>query len=442
MEVTHRTDGAIHKILALRLLITAAIVAVVVSLLVVLTARERVSEIAVDRARQGAMAISVLTEDILDEPGLPRRDELQERLERFTAHAPPYASGRYTFVIVKTPDGTEIARLASPLLPAEQAKAAMSQANLPSPREPGDVAHQLTEFGGRHHVVISVPLVNSGNEVAAIIDAIFTVSEQTVQKVDAGLIRAVAISVGIVALTTLLLYPTILQLLRRVTNMSGRLLDANLEAIQLLGSAIAKRDSDTDVHNYRVTLYAVRLAETLGESPDRIRSLIKGAFLHDVGKLGIRDKILLKPGRLDEDEFEEMKTHVKHGLDIVSRSDWLREAEEVVGYHHQKFDGGGYYGDAKGKDIPLNARIFAIVDVFDALTSKRPYKEPLGFEKTLEILEEGSGSHFDPDVLAVFKPIARALYDEFGQGDDEHARTALETVIDRYFRQETALLMG
>ena len=267
-------------------------------------------------------------------------------------------------------------------------------------------------------------------------------SEQTVRKVDAGLIRAVAISVGIVALTTLLLYPTILQLLRRVTNISGRLLDANLEAIQLLGSAIAKRDSDTDVHNYRVTLYAVRLAEKLGESPDRIRSLIKGAFLHDVGKLGIRDKILLKPGRLDEDEFEEMKTHVKHGLDIVSRSDWLREAEEVVGYHHQKFDGGGYYGDAAGKDIPLNARIFAIVDVFDALTSKRPYKEPLGFEKTLEILEEGSGSHFDPDVLAVFKQIARALYDEFGQGDDEYARAALETVIDGYFRQETALLMG
>ncbi|MEA3412127.1 MAG: HD domain-containing protein [Pseudomonadota bacterium] len=440
--MNQRRDGTIHRILAVRLLITALVIAVLVSLLVVFTARERVSEIAVDRAMQGAMTISVLTADILDEPGLPRRSELQARLDRFTGYTPNYTSGRYSFVLVKSPDGTGIARLTGPGLASEKAMAAVAAAGLPAPVNPDDVAHQLTEIDGKHHVVIAVPLVTSQNRVAAHIDAIFTVSDQAIRKVDAGLIRAVAISVGIVALTALLLYPTILQLLRRVTNMSGRLLDANLETIQLLGSAIAKRDSDTDVHNYRVTLYAVRLAEKLGEAPDRIRSLIKGAFLHDVGKLGIRDNILLKPGRLDENEFEEMKTHVKHGLDIVSRSDWLSEAEEVVGYHHQKYDGGGYYGDLKGKEIPLNARIFAIVDVFDALTSKRPYKDPLGFDKTMEILQEGSGSHFDPDVLEEFGEIARTLYDEFGQGDDEYARQALEATIDKYFRQDTALLMG
>jgi len=168
---------------------------------------------------------------------------------------------------------------------------------------------------------------------------------------------------------------------------------------------------------------------------------------HDVGKIGVRDNILLKPGKLDADEFEIMKTHVSHGLDIVSRSEWLLDAVDVVGRHHEKYDGSGYgrhkpgSAGVKGEAIPVAARIFAIADVFDALTSKRPYKEPFSFEKSIEILLEGSGSHFDPVLLKTFIQIARPLYDKLSGHDDDVPPKELETIIDVYFSQNTASLI-
>ena len=438
----HRSDKSIHRLLISRLVLSAIVVSALVSSLVIYYAKDRVSEIAVDRALQGAMNISVLTADILNEPGIPRRKEMQALINKYLPYQPPYASGKYIFVLINTLDGTEIAHLAEKNVDNQKALSAFQQAALPIPRKANEVNHVLTKVNDKFYVLISAPLVNVENEVVANIQGIFAVSEQAVSKAAERRLRAVLVAIGIVLLTTLLLYPTIIQLLNRVTRMSRQLLNANLETIQLLGSAIAKRDSDTDIHNYRVTIYSVRLAEKLDMTRQAIQSLIKGAFLHDVGKLGIRDNILLKPGRLDETEFEEMKTHVQHGMDIVARSSWLHDAEEVVGHHHQKYDGSGYYGGKQGKDIPMNARIFAIADVFDALTSKRPYKEPMSFDKAMSILQEGSGSHFDPDILQAFEQIAQTLYNTYGQGDDERARQDLEEIIEEYFRQDASLLVS
>jgi HD-GYP domain-containing protein (c-di-GMP phosphodiesterase class II) len=435
-------DKTVHKLLLSRLLISAIVVSLLVSSLVIYYAKDRVSEIAVDRSLQGAMNISILAADILKEPGLPRRNEMQGLVNKYIQYRPDYATGRYIFVLIKTLDGTEIARLAEQGTDSNKAIAAFQQAALPIPRNANDVNHVLTELNNKFYVLLSAPLVTEQNKVVAYIEGVFAVSAQEINKAAERRFRAIAIAIGIVLLTTLLLYPTIVQLLNRVTRMSRQLLEANLETIQLLGSAIAKRDSDTDIHNYRVSIYAVRLAEKLDLARQDIQRLIKGAFLHDVGKLGIRDNILLKPGRLDETEFEEMKTHVQHGMDILARSSWLQDAEEVVGQHHQKFDGTGYYGGKQGKDIPLNARIFAIADVFDALTSRRPYKEPMSFDKAMSILQESSGSHFDPEVLQAFEQIAPSLYEMYGQGDDDRARADLETIIEEYFRQDTALLLG
>ena len=419
-------------------------VSLLVSSLVIYYAKDRVSGIAVDRAVQGAMNISVLAADILNEPGLPRRNDMQALINRLIPYRQQdnYASGQYVFVLIKTLDGSEIARLGDRGVDTNKAIGAIQQAALPIPNKAYQVNHALTELDNKFYVLLAVPLVTRQNEVTAYVEAIFAVSDQEISKIDSRLYRSIAISVGIVLLTTLLLYPTIIQLLNRVTRMSCQLLDANLETIQLLGSAIAKRDSDTDIHNYRVSIYSVRLAEKLGLTPTEIQRLIKGAFLHDVGKLGIRDNILLKPGRLDKDEFEEMKTHVQHGMDIVARSSWLQDAEEVVGHHHQKFDGSGYFGGKQGKDIPLNARIFAIADVFDALTSRRPYKEPMSFDKAMSILQEGSATHFDPDVLEAFQAIAHTLYEMYGRGDNDRARQDLENIIETYFRQDATLLLG
>ena len=436
------TDKTVHKLLLSRLIISAIVVSLLVSSLVIYYAKDRISEIAVDRSLQGAMNISILAADILNEPGLPRRNEMQALVNKYNQYRPDYATGRYIFILIKTLDGTEIARLAEQGMDTKKAINAFQQAALPIPRHANDVNHVLTELNNKFYVLLSAPLVTEQNQVVAYIEGVFSISAQEISKAAERRFRAIVIAIGIVLLTTLLLYPTIVQLLNRVTRMSRQLLDANLETIQLLGSAIAKRDSDTDIHNYRVSIYAVRLAEKLGLTRQNIQSLIKGAFLHDVGKLGIRDNILLKPGRLDETEFEEMKTHVQHGMDIVARSSWLQDAEEVVGQHHQKFDGTGYYGGKQGKDIPLNARIFAIADVFDALTSKRPYKEPMSFDKAMSILQESSGSHFDPEVLQTFEQIASSLFEMYGQGDDERARADLENIIEDYFRHDAALLLG
>jgi len=165
-----------------------------------------------------------------------------------------------------------------------------------------------------------------------------------------------------------------------------------------------------------------------------MRTLIKGSFLHDVGKIGIPDEILLKLGKLNDEEFEIMKTHVEQGREIIQRSAWLRDAMEVVLSHHEKITGEGYPGGQAGEGIPITIRIFCIADVIDALTSKRPYKEAWSFEAAMETLEEGSGSHFDPQLLHAFSKVVKPLYDKYG-GKEEIFQKELREIIKKYFHE-------
>jgi putative nucleotidyltransferase with HDIG domain len=264
-------------------------------------------------------------------------------------------------------------------------------------------------------------------------EGIYRVAPASLANATHDAIRAVVTVILAVLATTGLLYPIILRLNRGLLARSQALLDANLGTLETLGSAIAKRDSDTGSHNYRVTLYAVRLAESVGLPSARVRALVKGAFLHDIGKLAIPDAILLKPGKLDEAEFTVMKTHVSHGTDVVGRFQWLNDAADVVGHHHEKFDGSGYTSGLAGEDIPINARIFAIADVFDALTSRRPYKEPMSVAKALSVMIEGRGSHFDPALLDVFVAQAEALHAEIAPCDEACLAATLRDVTRGYF---------
>jgi HD-GYP domain-containing protein (c-di-GMP phosphodiesterase class II) len=240
-----------------------------------------------------------------------------------------------------------------------------------------------------------------------------------------------------VVATTLLLYPVIRRLLTRLADLSEQLLDANLSTLSLLGAVIAKRDSDTDAHNYRVTLYSLHLGEAVGLSDADMQALLKGAFLHDVGKIGIRDAVLLKPDRLSAEEFGVIRTHVDHGLEMVQRSPWLADAAHVVGSHHEKVDGSGYPSGKRWDEIPITARIFAIVDVFDALTSRRPYKEPLSFDEAVELLRQGRDAHFDGALLDRFLDIAPALYQRYGGREDQGIKDELGQMARRQFRAET-----
>ncbi|MCC7167661.1 MAG: HD domain-containing protein [Rhodospirillales bacterium] len=263
-----------------------------------------------------------------------------------------------------------------------------------------------------------------------------------VYEVSVERMRDIVLRVGTTALgailvvlaTAALLYPIILGLNRGLFDLTQRLVTANIASLEVLGSAIAKRDSDTHAHNFRVTLYAIRLAEAIGLKAQAIRELIKGAFLHDVGKIAIPDAVLLKPGKLDDDEFALMKTHVEHGLDIVRQSEWLQDAADVVRHHHEKYDGTGYPGGIGGTAIPAIARIFAIVDVFDALTSRRPYKEPLGLDDTLAVLRRDAGRHFDPDLVETFLRLAPALHAAHGGREDGTAEREARSLIAGYFK--------
>jgi response regulator RpfG family c-di-GMP phosphodiesterase len=152
-----------------------------------------------------------------------------------------------------------------------------------------------------------------------------------------------------------------------------------------------------------------------------------------VGKIGVSDNILLKPGRLTEEEFAVMRTHVLLGVDIIAKSNWLESARDVVEFHHEKFDGSGYMRGMRGEEIPLNARIFAIVDVFDALTSRRPYKEPYGFDEAMGILRRDSGSHFDPAIMAHFETMAHDLHQSTSHASDREVELELSRLLQKHF---------
>lgn len=288
-------------------------------------------------------------------------------------------------------------------------------------------------------IQVILPLFGTDGALAGYLDGVSRLDRKALESQRAQ-IRNGALTASLsVLVTALLLYPLLLAMLQRSVGLSRRLLDSNLSLMRSLGNAIAKRDSDTDAHNYRVTYYAVALAEAIELPTSEISDLVAGAFLHDVGKIGIPDSILLKPGKLTDVEFQIMKTHVVLGIEIVADNQWLTGAASTIRHHHERFDGTGYPDGLLGDAIPRVARIFAVVDVFDALTSDRPYKKPMGLAEALSIIEHESGQHFDPDVVASFKGIAARLYDKIACANGHELRQEMREVLGRYFNTKTPL---
>jgi putative two-component system response regulator len=215
--------------------------------------------------------------------------------------------------------------------------------------------------------------------------------------------------------------------------------------IRALTSLAETRDNETGNHIRRTQNYVKSLATELKNrsryssqlDDTAIEWLYKSAPLHDIGKVGIPDRILLKPGKLDSAEFEVMKTHTTLGRDALLqaeaglevRSDFLRYAKEIAYSHQEKWDGSGYPQGLSGEAIPLSARLMALADVYDALVSRRLYKEPLPHEEAAAIIVEGRGSHFDPELVDCFLRITdqfRDISDRYADGDD-----ALDSEADR-----------
>jgi len=180
--------------------------------------------------------------------------------------------------------------------------------------------------------------------------------------------------------------------------------EAYLDTIHRLVLASEYKDEDTGDHIVRMSRYSALLAEKLRLPPDEVKSIRYAAPMHDVGKIGTPDHILLKSGKLTDQEFDLMKTHTTIGAKILgnSKAKILQVAEQIALSHHEKWNGKGYPRGLSGDKIPLVGRIVALADTFDALTSKRPYKEPYPVAIALEIIKKERGQHFDPDVVDVF----------------------------------------
>jgi putative nucleotidyltransferase with HDIG domain len=175
--------------------------------------------------------------------------------------------------------------------------------------------------------------------------------------------------------------------------------DITLEA---MGDALDLRDAETQGHSQRVTAYSIALARAMRVSAEDLKIVARGAFLHDIGKIAVPDSILLKPGKLTPEEVLIMREHCRRGYDMVRKIPFLDQAAEIVYAHQESFDGTGYPRGLKGEEIPLGARIFAIADTLDAMTSDRPYRNGMPFTKAIDEIVRCRNTQFDPKIVATF----------------------------------------
>lgn len=197
------------------------------------------------------------------------------------------------------------------------------------------------------------------------------------------------------------------------------------DTLQTLGAAIDLRDSETAGHSQRVCHYSLEIARAMAWSDKQLSSLARGAYLHDIGKLGIPDAILLKPGPLTADERRIMQLHVQIGFDLVRDIPFLTDAAEIVLMHHERYDGGGYPRGLKGDGILLSARIFAVADTLDAITSDRPYRRASSFKSARETIRSLSGIQFDPQVADVFLNIPEQTWPAIARNHRQIAALSL-----------------
>ena len=174
------------------------------------------------------------------------------------------------------------------------------------------------------------------------------------------------------------------------------------DTLEALGAALDLRDTETAGHSRRVSRYCLEMARARGCTAEQLKHIARGAYLHDMGKIGIPDAILLKEGRLTAEERAVMEAHVRIGYELVSRIPFLAPAAEIVLTHHERYDGTGYPQGLKGESIPLGSRIFGVADTLDAMTSDRPYRRALPFSAAREEIIRGSGSQFDPQMVNIF----------------------------------------
>ncbi|MDD2716585.1 MAG: TIGR00282 family metallophosphoesterase [Candidatus Wallbacteria bacterium] len=253
-------------------------------------------------------------------------------------------------------------------------------------------ADDKTKFVTRS--VIAVPL-KMKEQVTGVLEVLNKKGETTFNEHDVELLEAIA-NLAVNSIDNAKLYLSIQRLYK--------------STIQVLANAMDSKDPYTHGHSRRVAKYSVEIAKELGMTKNEVEDINFAALLHDIGKIGIRDNILCKPGRLTEEEYQIIKNHPVISAQILAPVEFLRDKIPMVKHHHERFDGKGYPDGLRGKDVPLGARIISVADAFDAMTSDRSYRRGMQFEKAFEELKRCSGAQFDPELVLAFKKI----FDEKG----------------------------
>lgn len=202
------------------------------------------------------------------------------------------------------------------------------------------------------------------------------------------------------------------------------------ETLEALGAALDLRDTETEGHSRRVSLYCLEIAKAMGCSSETLKQVARGSYLHDIGKIGMPDSILLKPAKLTEEETAVMQTHARIGYDLVCRIAFLAPAAEIVLTHQERFDGTGYPQGLAGDEIPLGARIFGVADTLDAMTSDRPYRKALSLEAARAEIERESGRQFDPNVVGTFLSIPEEVWKDIRREVESHRISLEKSVSD------------
>ena len=253
--------------------------------------------------------------------------------------------------------------------------------------------------GYRTKTILCMPIKNFNQEIIGVFQ-VLNKFDETFTIDDEDLLVAIASSAGISLENA--------QLFEKQNKMIEEQKIIFDSFIETLASSIDARDKITSGHSTRVKMYATLIAHEFGMEKNDIYILEKAAALHDIGKIGIRDSVLQKEGKLTDEEYKHIQEHVEITHNILAKihmSDDFKEITEIACSHHEKFDGSGYYRKLKGNDIPFGGRVLAVSDVFDAITSKRHYRDKMPIEKVVDIILKGSGSHFDPLVVEKFLAI-------------------------------------
>ncbi len=206
----------------------------------------------------------------------------------------------------------------------------------------------------------------------------------------------------LLGITRLNRYHKLIEERAKLRDVNNQLLEAYHATIEGWSHALDLRDKETEGHSQRVAALTVQLAQSFGIPVEQLTHIRRGALLHDIGKLGVPDAILHKPDKLNEEEWELMRKHPQFAYDMLQKVEYLHPALEIPLSHHEKFDGTGYPRRLKGEEIPIAARLFAVVDVWDALRSDRPYRPAWTKEQALIYIREQSGKHFDPQIVELF----------------------------------------